>query len=1006
MRSRAHERRRRVRPSLYAAGPIDAGEPHRSLPNPTLFFAYPREERAFVSELAELLEAEHGRRCWWDRRDLAAREDWKARIDAAINEAAVFVFVLTPDSIASDDCVRELDVAEAAGSRVVVISRDDVVRESIPRRVLADQQWVYLRRGDPYEDGVAALLKACDSDLEWNVQLARIRTLALRWEQQAVDTSRLLRGASLDEAERWQAAPIPVDQGPPPDVVRRFIGASQRAARRTRRWGALAALVIMGALAAFAIVALIERGQAVRQAHVALARGLLSSAANVKGHDPSLGAILAIEADRLSSSPASRGALLSALDTSTTDLGSLDGQTGDVFSVLFNRSGSELFSASSDESLRAWRFADRSQDGRPFLGHTDRIFGLSINGAQTMLASAGTDGTVRLWSVRTHRQLGRPLVVKCTGLPPGPVGKPSLYGGPVGNARCAATSVAFSPNGQRVAVAVQGPTTSGDTVQVWDVTTRRLVGQPMQGHTNQLSQVVFTRDGSTILSAGYDDTVRFWDARTLRPVGEPLTAGHGAIDALALSPSQPTFATGGADGVVRLWSLTTRKEVGRPLQKVPDWSGALAFAPNGKSLAYAGGDVVRVVRLSDDRLVIPEIHVSAASLAFSPDGKTLAIGKLTDDRMPRSAGIQLENLMPRPRFSASATDSRTLALSPNGRYALIADGGRVAVRDVRRQAAVGPFVRVPGLASGDRSWAINDTGIVAVAWSERSRVLEVLRPRASTADVRFGGVSGDRGTIDSAAVDATGDHLAISRAGGIRVFAMRGAQLVPDGAPLRAGNGFSGALAFSPDDRTLAAGSGGARNNAPGLTGGADVGGDDAVRLWDLPTHRLRATMLGHSDFVVALQFDSSGQTLASASQDGDVRLWNVTRGVEVGAPLTGGQNALLGLAFSPDSATLAEIDGFHLRLWDVRTGTPIAPPLEEGDADLDFVAFEPQLTTFGGGDFGGGGERRWSTVLTDRHSGPLIARLCARIRRNLTRRQWRFYVPGVRFHATCVSGP
>ena len=67
---------------------------------------------------------------------------------------------------------------------------------------------------------------------------------------------------------------------------------------------------------------------------------------------------------------------------------------------------------------------------------------------------------------------------------------------------------------------------------------------------------------------------------------------------------------------------------------------------------------------------------------------------------------------------------------------------------------------------------------------------------------------------------------------------------------------------------------------------------------------------------------------LATASEDGTVRLWDPATGQPIGDPLTGHTGAVTGVAFSPDGHRLATAsDDGTVRLWDPTTGQPVGDP-------------------------------------------------------------------------------
>jgi WD40 repeat protein len=328
---------------------------------------------------------------------------------------------------------------------------------------------------------------------------------------------------------------------------------------------------------------------------------------------------------------------------------------------------------------------------------------------------------------------------------------------------------------------------------------------------------------------------------------------------------------------------------------------ALAFSPDGKWLAVRreGGTLAlwdAVAKRSRAELPAQGRGWCNKALAFAPRGNLLAWGSKDASGKPV---VSLRDLNTQKEIAAfpHSAELVSVAFSPDAKaMATLADDGAVCVWDLESQQVTTNLPSAPVVGVVERF----STAANVKATSMADATAGPPRLESKLTRTRFNNPSIDTDHYGCVLFSPDGRRLAVGEARPrIRLLdrATGKETVIPVPPPA---DGIT-VLAFSPDSKLLAAGCG---------------AGDNDVHIWDLAAGT-EVRLAGHSGWVAGLAFSPDGQTLASASADQTLRLWDVTRKVET-RPFLGNVDEVWAVAWSPDGQDLVTgaRDG-SVRYWD-----------------------------------------------------------------------------------------
>lgn len=942
-----------------------------------VFISYSRRNKEFVQKLHGGLRAA-GMNVWVDWEGIPLTADWWQEIVDAIEGADGFVFVISPDSLASEVCGRELKTAIETNKRLIPVLHIDPEKGSQIPDQISSHNWVFMRNVDELRTNLSALIESINTDLDWVRTHTRLLVRAVEWEKSSKNKSFLLQGDDLQHAENWLQNAAK-NQPPPTPLHLEYIQASRQAANRRQRTvvtASLSAVAITLVLAVVAVIFAINATQAEDRAVLAQqdaeSQAVTAEAARNEAENQAATAEVA-QQEAENQAATAEAAQQEAADR-TVD--ALNAERAAEREQLYAKAGEIAANALSLAdtnpplaallALESQRVSADNATAREALAEVPAFYPPLVDtfvypsgsvsalawapsGELALALSDGETFPIILWDTEAHETA---LVLE--------------------GHQDSVNSIAWSDDGVLASGSADG------SVIIWDLAS----GQPsavFSAHNSGVSGVAWSRTGR-LASSSWDGTIVLYD-RALTGIETTLEYGS-QVNAIAFGPFGQ-LASGSSDGSVSIWNVATYG-IDVSYNDQQGSVSSIAFSPDGFLASGSNDGTIAVRNPFGGAPQILKGHLDYVNdVAWSADGR-LASGSWDDTVIfwDLDAG--------RPAQVLRGHNSQIVDIDWNQDGLLASTAEFVYIWDSNKKAAISKFeghldwvYSVAWTAdnelvssSGD-GWTYiwdMDTKTVGEAWQNfgYNNAVDVYGSFLLTGNSFY-----DRETgfsyylpIDSGYFSPDGSQILSDSWQGDGTLAVWDvASFFSDTGVISEtlsvdGGSFTGA-AWSPDGNAVAA--------------GLD---DGTILLWDRASGNTE-DLYSHEAGVSAIDWAADGR-LASASSDSQIILYDVDAR-QIISTFSGSENEnITDLAWSQGGDLATSTNSGLIDIWDLANGNPSASVRAPYKRPVYGIAWSPDGSqiAFGGESF------LVFTYNTDYAQPP-----CEWLPRNLTEFEWTKYL-------------
>lgn len=458
-------------------------------------------------------------------------------------------------------------------------------------------------------------------------------------------------------------------------------------------------------------------------------------------------------------------------------------------------------------------------------------------------------------------------------------------------------SVVYSADGSRILTA------SGDkTAKIWDAKTGKLLVS-LNGHTSVLVSAAFSKNGKRIVT-GSMQNAKVWDAET---GAELLTVQveRQLMNDAAINHDGSRIVTSGdiytGNGKAQVWDTATGKEL-LTLRAPLSPFYKVAFSHNGERILTACGDkTAKVWDATNGKLLLTlkghTSNVGCASYNYDSSKIVTASGDKTAKVWDANTGkesITLGGHTQAVACVAFSRDGKQIVSASSDKTAKVwnaTTGVEVATLRGHNDNVVSAAFNADGTCVATAS-----TDATAKVWVIQNN-LERLTLKGHTTGVNSARFNADGTKIVTASWDGTTRIWDAASGKSITTLKATPAQssIVRSPVMMATWNGSS--------------------------TRVATAHGDGVARIWDADSGRELLALKGHVGTVYSVNFTPDNSMIVTGGHDTTIRVWDSTTGKEV-LKIAGHQGSVASACFNNDGTRIVSSSYDRTaKVWDAQTG-------------------------------------------------------------------------------------